>query len=83
MFVRVFVKFCETSIFDISQTRPSIRASPCNAQVPLLEDRQEKMQRWLQEGEGSLVGAQGGPGAKAVFWWIGSKRIRFMAEWKS
>lgn len=28
---------------------------PAMVQVPLLEDRQEKMQRWLQEGEGSLV----------------------------
>eukprot|EP00435_Cladocopium_sp_Y103_P051522 s1469_g16.t1 len=28
---------------------------PAMVQVPLLEDRQEKMQRWLQEGEGCLV----------------------------
>lgn len=37
--------------------------SPCG-QVPLLEEGQEKMQRWLQDGEGRLAGLPG-----RGFWW--------------
>ena len=37
-----------------------IRAPPpALSQVPLLEEGQEKMQRWLQDGEGRLAGLPG------------------------